>query len=222
MDEVISSGREISCILIRHGKTKGNIEKRYVGCRTDEELCQAGIEELKASPLKDTAFFQGLADSNGGRIQSEVYISPMIRCRQTAQILFPDCRQIALDGFKEIDFGNFEYKNYMELTDNADYQAWIDSDGTIAFPKGESREEFVARNISTFRQLLVDTGDRITGTLPFVIHGGSIMAIMSELTGNDYYDFQIGCGDAYLVRLSINEDRIDVLSYDRLYGRGDS
>ena len=34
-------------ILIRHGMTRGNMEKRYVGCRTDESLCPEGIAQLK-------------------------------------------------------------------------------------------------------------------------------------------------------------------------------
>ena len=34
-------------ILIRHGKTRGNLEGRYIGCRSDENLCAEGIEELK-------------------------------------------------------------------------------------------------------------------------------------------------------------------------------
>lgn len=33
-------------IFIRHGKTKGNLEKRYIG-KTDESLCEIGIKELK-------------------------------------------------------------------------------------------------------------------------------------------------------------------------------
>lgn len=33
-------------IFIRHGQTKGNEEKRYIG-RTDESLSQKGIEEIK-------------------------------------------------------------------------------------------------------------------------------------------------------------------------------
>ena len=33
-------------IFIRHGQTKGNEEKRYIG-RTDELLSQKGIEEIK-------------------------------------------------------------------------------------------------------------------------------------------------------------------------------
>ena len=34
-------------LLIRHGKTAGNLEGRYIGSRTDESLCEAGILGLK-------------------------------------------------------------------------------------------------------------------------------------------------------------------------------
>ena len=36
---------------------------------------------------------------------------------------------------EEMDFGDFEYKNYHELNGNAAYQAWIDSGGTDCLPK---------------------------------------------------------------------------------------
>ena len=35
------------CILIRHAKTKGNDEKRYIGANTDEELSKSGIEQAE-------------------------------------------------------------------------------------------------------------------------------------------------------------------------------
>ncbi|MDR4022422.1 MAG: phosphoglycerate mutase family protein, partial [Eubacteriales bacterium] len=33
-------------ILIRHGKTAGNIKGRYIG-KTDEPLCEEGINEIR-------------------------------------------------------------------------------------------------------------------------------------------------------------------------------
>ena len=34
-------------ILVRHGKTAGNLEGRYIGSRTDEPLCEEGIHALE-------------------------------------------------------------------------------------------------------------------------------------------------------------------------------
>ena len=69
-----------------------------------------------------------------------VFVSPMLRCRQTAEILFPQIPQIEIDPWREMDFGEFEGKNYAQLNGDLRYQAWIDSGGTLAFPGGESRE----------------------------------------------------------------------------------
>ena len=46
-------------ILIRHGATAGNLQRRYIG-RTDEPLCEAGIQQVLAlreqgMRLKDAA-----------------------------------------------------------------------------------------------------------------------------------------------------------------------
>ena len=48
-------------ILIRHGATAGNLEKRYIG-RTDEALCPLGIhqvEELKTHDFRLDFLFNG-------------------------------------------------------------------------------------------------------------------------------------------------------------------
>ena len=63
-------------IFIRHGQTKGNEEKRYIG-RTDESLSQKGIEEIKNRLYPD-------ADT--------VWVSPMKRCVETAKIIYPDSK----------------------------------------------------------------------------------------------------------------------------------
>ena len=125
-------------ILVRHGKTAGNLEGRYIGSRTDEPLCEEGIHALEEKVREGTYPPVDL-----------VYASPMIRCRQTAKILWPkftDSSQIQyVQNLQECDFGAFENKNYQELSGNAEYQAWIDSNGTLPFPGGESHEAFRKR-----------------------------------------------------------------------------
>ena len=41
----------------------------------------------------------------------KVYTSPLLRCRQTAEILYPDHWTQVVEGFMEYDFGEFEGKN---------------------------------------------------------------------------------------------------------------
>ena len=134
--------REI--ILIRHGKTFGNTLGRYIGT-TDEELCPEGREEL--ADLRESGQYRSIRPDL-------VYVSPLRRCRQTAEILFPGVPQEICRDLRECDFGEFENKNYKELSGNPAYQAWVDSGGTLPFPGGESREAFQERCRAEFARVL--------------------------------------------------------------------
>ena len=151
-------------VLFRHGMTQGNQEHRYVGT-TDEGLLPESVEELRSMQ----EFWQKQVPMNGrtvadsvhdeieiapGKITCEqhcqkndskeqiVYVSPYLRAMQTADILFPDAGKVEIPEFAECRFGDFEYKNYAELNGNPDYQRYIDSGGTTAFPGGETKAEF--------------------------------------------------------------------------------
>ena len=55
----------------------------------------------------------------------------MMRCRETAEILFPGQVLCVQEGLQETDFGDFEYKNYEELkrksgVSGMDRQWWAD------------------------------------------------------------------------------------------------
>ena len=162
-------------ILIRHGMTRGNLEGRYIGCRTDEPLCPEGIDALKQKAFPPVHY---------------VFASPMKRCLETAAILFPNIPVEIVPDFRECDFGLFENKNYSELNGRADYQAWIDSGGELPFPGGESRKSFSARSVAAFRSL-PPCGEKENRAL--IVHGGTIMAIMEAMASpkGSYYDFQV-------------------------------
>lgn len=178
--------------LIRHGKTYGNTLGRYIGARTDESLCEEGIADLRGKKYPSA---------------ERVYISPMKRCLETARFLWPDHGDsfIKLESLKECDFGDFENKNYQELSGNADYQAWIDSGGTLPFPNGESMEEFKARCIKGFCEILQKEGNSINGnakkSIAIVAHGGTIMAILEAFGApkKNYFDYQVKNGCGYLL-----------------------
>ena len=82
-------------VLIRHGQTQGNLEHRYIGCRTDEPLCAAGREALRLGRYPAV---------------SRVFASPMRRCIETAAMLYPGILPQPVPGFRECDFGAFEEK----------------------------------------------------------------------------------------------------------------
>ena len=173
----------MSVYLIRHGLTAGNREKRYIGWRTDEPLCPEGIEALRGVQAPPAEL---------------VFSSPLRRCLQTAEILYPRLRPEIVPDFRECDFGAFEGLNYAELNGRADYQAWIDSGGELPFPGGESRASFAARCVGAFEALR----PRLRGRgAALIVHGGTIMAVMEAFAvpKGTYFDFQRPCGAGYVL-----------------------
>lgn len=177
--------------LIRHGQTKGNLEKRYVG-RTDESLCKQAVEELKRYSLQ--------------RVE-KIYASPMKRCIETAEILYPNRRIQIVEDFQECDFGDFEYKNYVELKENPAYQKFMDTMGQSGFPRGEHTNDFKDRCQKAFYGVIRQCQSE--DTVAFVIHGGTIMSIMEKfaIPHKDYYSWQIGNGEGYVAEVACEQDK---------------
>ena len=183
-------------ILIRHGKTAGNLLGRYIGSRTDEPLCDEGREGLAGKQLPEV---------------ERLYVSPMKLCVETAEILWPgfDRKKMQkVTDLRECDFGDFENKNYKELSGNGDYQAWIDSNGTLPFPNGESMDAFKSRCLEAFARIVeevsgaeqewIASGKTGIFRAGIVVHGGTIMAILEQYgyPKAAYFDYQVknGCG----------------------------
>ena len=194
-------------IIIRHGKTQSNIERRYMGCRTDEDL----LETEKLS-LQDP----GIADDD-----CLIISSPMKRSLQTAHIFFPGKEVLVADDLREMDFGIFEGKNYMDLSGDPDYQAWVDSGCTSRIPGGESMDSFIKRTMTGFREAVRTAIDMRAATLCIVAHGGSIMSVMYSLFGGNYYDYYTQNGDGYIFRLEVDDagDFAAAGTYDSFCGR---
>lgn len=191
------SENQIGLALIRHGETPANRERRYLGW-TDEPLSERGREILLS---QRTSY---------PKVQA-LFSSPMKRCLKTAEILYPEMRPVVIPEWREMDFGRFEYRSYEELKGDGQYQAWIDSNGTLPFPEGEGREEFVARCERGFwrmLQMLEQKGLYAAGlavearahTVGIIVHGGTIMALLSRYYGGDYFDYQVHNGGGYLCR----------------------
>ena len=162
---------KITVCHIRHGITKGNLEGRYIGT-TDEPLYDNKIQ--KAYPDADP-----------------VVSSPLTRCVSTARLIYPDNNIEIIEDFRETDFGRFEGKNYRELSVEPYYQKWIDSNGTLPFPDGESRECFIKRTNNAFDELVKTSFNRRKRYITAVVHGGTIMAVLERNFGGDFYDYHI-------------------------------
>lgn len=191
---------KINITFIRHGITASNELHRYLG-QTDEPLTEKGRELLKKN-----------------RIRYEkpdiLLCSPLFRCRESAQILFPQMTPVSIPEWKEIDFGIFEGKTYQELNGLKAYQDWIDSGGIMKIPQGEGREQFCKRVNEGFEKCkdMFFEACKIT----CVVHGGTIMALLSSWTGKDYYDFQVKNGEGFYCEIFLNEEKVQILKLEKL------
>ena len=187
---------QIRLAFIRHGVTQANKERRYLG-KTDESLSQEGIELLEFYKLQ--------------KLYPDVeylFTSPMKRCMETAKIIYPTLYPIMIPEWEEINFGRFEYRNYEELKDDVQYQEWINNGGALDFPEGESRKDFILRCKSGFIRICNELSQaagrnaKNPVSVGMIVHGGTIMSLLSLYGGNDYYDYQVSNGRGYICSLT--------------------
>ena len=194
-----SSENKIDIILIRHGMTKNNLEKRYCGKNNNDDLLDDGIEKLKKNKA------EGLYPS-----VDYLFSSSQLRALHTAKIIYPELEPIIIDEFDETDFGEFEGKNYEDLKDNPLYQKWIDSNGEDAFPSGESKAEHCERVKVGFNKVLEIALKKGIKSMAIVGHGGTIMALLSNYASMNYYDCMVSTGLGYVCEYSFDTNHMSI------------
>ena len=180
-------------ILIRHGMTAGNAQGKYIG-RTDEPLSSEGIamvQQMGSDPAVPT-----------------VYVSPLRRTQQTAAILFPNARQIVVDDLREMDFGDFENRNWAQMEHDEAYRAWVEGGCTAPCPNGEGRAEFSERVCNAFVGIVSAAAARGEEKVTFVVHGGTIMAVMERFAQpkGEFYSYGVKNGKGYRCQVSVAKD----------------
>ena len=196
----------MKCYLIRHGTTEGNKYLNFNGCRTDEPLSQEGRDAMTE--------LEGVPDN------AAVFSSPMIRARETAAIMLPGRESVIIDNIKEMDFGKFEGKNHRQLDGDPEYQAWLDSGGAMKIPGGDSLEDFMKRTAAGLAEALVRAKAAGADCMYIFTHGGTIMTLMSLLTGESYYGFNPPNGAGYEIEVETDDRGNFTLqtAYDRFCG----
>lgn len=178
--------------LIRHGETALQAAKKYQGS-TDEPLSPEGTRKLRKADFQPAV----------------VYVTPLIRTRQTARILFPEAQQIVVPGLAEMDFGIFEGRSAEEMQDDAAYRQWVDSLCLAPCPGGEQKADFCDRVCGAFCELV----QRSASDLVIVAHGGVQMAIMERFAEEkrDYWKWMLPSGCGYLLEMMPHNNVADAL-----------
>ncbi|MEF2919431.1 MAG: histidine phosphatase family protein [Acutalibacteraceae bacterium] len=178
--------------FIRHGSTIEDDKGKYIGI-TDVPLSGKGISDLKK--------YDELYIYPGTPI---VYSSPLLRCVQTCNVLYPKIQPTIIPDLAECSFGDWEGKTAIQLQTDPKFTAWLANSKDNAPPNGESGSAFTLRICKAFEKLVDDLIKSGETTAVVVTHGGVIMTLMSVygLPQAESYRWQMDNGFGYSMRIT--------------------
>ena len=178
--------------FIRHGLTEANLTGKYAGV-WDIPVCSEGIEKL-----------HGLKDIYKYPCVEEYYSSPLQRCIQTCDIVYPQTHPVVVEGLKECNFGDWEGKTTQELTGDELYLKWMNRGNDISPPNGESWSTLYNRIRATFERIVESMMRRKVTSASVFTHGGVIMTILAMygIPRADFYEWMVDNGCGYSVRIT--------------------
>ncbi|MGD0466055.1 MAG: histidine phosphatase family protein [Gammaproteobacteria bacterium] len=138
--------------FIRHGQTDANVQGRMCGGDWDIGLNQYGQKQAqKLSALFFDATEELYKNNNIPSLNFEIFVSPMLRARQTAQMLNSTTNwpMFIEDGLREWRVGDWEFKLLQEVPDP--FETDLDP------PNGETRLIFRHRITETIEKILLKT-----------------------------------------------------------------
>jgi probable phosphoglycerate mutase len=140
----------ITCAIIRHAPTQWNVEKRLQG-RTDIGLGPQG--RIVAASWSVPPAWQDW----------RLLVSPLVRARETAAILFPNTTAEIETNLCEMSFGDWEGQSLADLRDAAGSDAETREALGLDFraPNGESPREVQARLLPLLQRLAEEGRDTV-------------------------------------------------------------
>jgi alpha-ribazole phosphatase len=150
------------------GKAVG-LGKIFVG-RLDLPLSEAGAAELER-----------LAGSRTYPGAQRVFSSPLLRCTQTADILYPGVPMERLDTLNDMDLGRFTGKTFEELRGDESFSRWLADSRENPPPRGERLDAYLERIAEGFTQLFTRMMEEKLTDIAVITHGGVIMTALAAM-----------------------------------------
>jgi broad specificity phosphatase PhoE len=194
----------VKLLLARHGQSVWNEVRRFQGS-TDVELSDLGRRQARA-----------LGEALGRFRLGAVYVSPLARARETAEIALADAGMALtpVEELRELSLGDWEGCTVEEIRgrEGDPYTAWVRTPLDCPPPGGEPLEEV--------RQRVADAIDVIERAHPdgedvlLVTHGGVISVYACHLLGcslNELWRFRVDNASLTVVRpprlVALNDTR---------------
>lgn len=187
-------------ILIRHGATDWNLEKRYIGFK-DTGLNDKGIKQAKKLTLK----------LNKEKV-SKVYSSDSKRTLEFAKIIFRGFPIKKEPKLREMNFGVFEGLTYKELMKKYPklYTSWLNDPFGIVIPGGDSLCDFRNRLKRFLKKIISVDKNR---TIAIITHAGPIKIIINEiLKTENIWKINVGLASISIIEYRRGRPYIELLN----------
>ena len=174
----------IRCIAFRHGQTDWN-KKELVQGHSDILINETGV--LQATDTKNEILKQNIE-------VDVIFSSDLIRCVQTAEIIFPFRKIITSKLLREINFGDYEGKNRWDVRKQCAYFNNVINNIKhplhlyAPFPNGESCIEAFLRLINILTQIDAEYKNK---TIALFTHG-DLLELIFEVNKLDIPEIKHG------------------------------
>lgn len=171
--------------LFRHGITALNKQKAYIGWTDDP------IAEEEKERLANQAYY--------GFPYDFVMSSDLMRCLQTAEILFPWKKVYQMAQFRELHFGEWEGKTYEQLKNDMNYTEWLNAPFEVTPPGGENFQMFKNRVDEGWRQVVEMIDNNRVKKIAIVTHEGVIRDLLLKYANSrkQFWEWHVAHGAGY-------------------------
>jgi probable phosphomutase (TIGR03848 family) len=205
----VAGARDVTVILLRHGRSTSNTAGILAGRSEGVDLDDRGREQAA-----------GLIDRIGDLPIRAVITSPLLRCRRTVAPLAEalSLEPLVDDRLAEVDYGEWTGRKIGELTNEPLWRVVQAHPSAAVFPGGEGLAQVQARAVAAVREhdrrLALENGGAADGGAHggdvlwvACTHGDVIKAVVADAYGMHLDGFQ---------RITADPGSVSVISYTPL------
>lgn len=183
-------------VLVRHGQSVGNVDRRLDTRPPGSELTPLGRDQARA--------FARSGPAQPGLLIHSVATRAVQTAAEIGALLGIPAHEV--DGVHEVQVGELESRNDDEAVAefNAIYQRWHQGERTVALPGGESAEQVLDRYVPVLTELRMRylDDDGWTGDIVVVSHGAAIRlaaAVLAGVEGSFVLDHHLGNAESVVL-----------------------
>jgi probable phosphoglycerate mutase len=197
---------DLTLYLLRHGESVANVSRIFAAKKIDPPLSEIGIQQAKmqAESLKNLEF-------------SAMYSSPLLRARQTAEIISQRCGPESnfFDALLEVDVGILDGEDQNEPQKYTIYEEvikkWEQGHANVGFPGGETLND-IENRFRSFLDVLESKQEKCVLVVGHCLLFMAVIWLFCENHGPKFEDGHMGRG--HLSVISKNGGKFRLLKFN--------